>query len=478
MLQWLNKSEFKLAALVFFICGISALWIDNPIILIIPFAWVLIPNLLNIAIFKTEILFWVLIVSLPLSTEINITESLGFDFPDENILMLLTGLFIVKLIYNRFVFPIQFIKQPLFLLLTLHLIWILICCFFSVDLWLSLKYFLAKIWFIIPLVIMLPYFLKTENDFKLIAKILIGILLIIVVQTLIRHGFYEFSFDSVHLTVNPFFRNHVNYSALLACIIVICFVAYNNTVLYKNILRKILIVLLIGLFFAYSRGAIIAIVFAYISYILIKKNLLIKWIKISTVAIALLFFWLIANNNYVRFSPNYDNTIFHNNFTSHLQATIEMKDVSNAERFYRWVAGVKMFLAKPVTGFGPNNFYKNYKAFTDNRFKTYVSDNPEKSSVHNYYILLLLEQGFLGLFIFCVLLFCMLFTCQKLYNSFYNSFYRETSLCVALILIVIAAINFMSDMIETDKIGIVFWLCLGVIFILLQKRKEEEQLIA
>ena len=55
------------------------------------------------------------------------------------------------------------------------------------------------------------------------------------------------------------------------------------------------------------------------------------------------FVWLIADNNYVRFSSNHDSTIFHTDFSEHIQATIELKDVSNAERFYRWVAGVKMF---------------------------------------------------------------------------------------------------------------------------------------
>lgn len=475
---WLEHKKFEIASIVFFVSGIVALFFSEPIFLAIPLTWVLGPFLLNIAFFKTETLFWILIITLPLSTEINITKTLGFDFPDENILMLLTGLFVVKCIYNRFVFSHHFLKQPLFFLLVLHVGWILICCFFSTDSWLSTKYLLAKIWFIIPLVIMLPYFVKTESNFKNLAKILIGVMLFLVIQTIIRHGFYGFSFSAVHQTVAPFFRNHVNYSALLSCIIIICFIAYKNTKRNKKLLLNIFIILLIGLFFAYSRGAWVAIILSAISFVLIKKNIFKKGIFISIIGVMLSFFWLISNNNFVRFSPNYDNTIFHNNFTEHLQATVELKDVSNAERFYRWVAGVKMFNAKPITGFGPNNFYKNYKGFTDNRFKTWVSDNLEKSSVHNYYLLILLEQGFIGLLIFSFLIVSMLLTCQKLYHTFYNEFYKQVSLCVALILVVIAAINFMSDMIETDKIGIMFWLCLGVIFILQQKRKDELILIA
>ena len=42
----------------------------------------------------------------------------------------------------------------------------------------------------------------------------------------------------------------------------------------------------------------------------------------------------------------------------------------------------------------------------------------------------------------------------------------------------IGVINFMSDMIETDKIGSLFWLCLGMIVLLEEKSKEEKMLLA
>ena len=41
----------------------------------------------------------------------------------------------------------------------------------------------------------------------------------------------------------------------------------------------------------------------------------------------------------------------------------------------------------------------------------------------------------------------------------------------------IAAINTMSDMIETDKIGSLFWLSIGVIIVLELKLKEEKESI-
>ena len=130
------------------------------------------------------------------------------------------------------------------------------------------------------------------------------------------------------------------------------------------------------------------------------------------------------------------------------------------------------------TGFGPNNFYANYKNYTANIFKTYFSDNPEHLTVHNYYLLTAVEQGFIGLLLFYLLLCMMFLHIQRLYNIFKNNFYRTVTLTTGIVISMIAIINSMSDMIETDKIGSLFWLSVGVIIVLDQKLKDEKDSIA
>jgi hypothetical protein len=71
----------------------------------------------------------------------------------------------------------------------------------------------------------------------------------------------------------------------------------------------------------------------------------------------------------------------------------------------------------------------------------------------------------------------MLMHVQKLYNQFQNNFYRTVTLTTGIIISMIATINTMSDMIETDKIGSLFWLSIGVIIILELKLKEEKESI-
>ena len=132
----------------------------------------------------------------------------------------------------------------------------------------------------------------------------------------------------------------------------------------------------------------------------IKKNILGKTILIGIISIVIGLIVLINNNRFMQFAPEHDETIFHENFSEHLNATIGLKDISNAERFHRWVAGVRMVAEKPWTGFGANSFYNNYQPYTAAAFKTWVSNNPEHSTVHNYYLLVALEQGLPALILF------------------------------------------------------------------------------
>lgn len=473
-----HNKQFWLAALVFMLCGSMAIVAQEPLLLLIPFAYVFIPVAVKFCITQTEQLFWVMILALPLSTEMNITPSLGIDFPDEFLLILLTGIVLVKIINQPSIFPLAVLKHRLFFIIVLQLLWILICCIFSQNPLLSVKFLLAKLWYVIPFVVLPHYFLITPTQFKKAALLLLQPMAFVVTQCLGRHALTGFSFEGIKQTLAPFFRNHVNYSAMLVCLLAVLWAVKKltpKTNPYYKWINIGLVVGLIALFFAYSRGAWVALFAGIATVFIIQKKWMTQTIVLACTTTILLISWLVTNNNYVRFAPDYEHTIFHDDLGAHLQSTTSLKDLSNAERFYRWVAGAKMFAAKPITGFGPNTFYSNYKNYTVDVFKTYVSNNPEHSSVHNYFLLTALEQGFIGLLLFCALLFTMLLCTQKLYHALQNVFYRTVALTTGVIIVMITVVNLMSDMIETDKIGSLFWLSVGVLIVLGNQLKVEKE---
>jgi O-antigen ligase len=189
-----------------------------------------------------------------------------------------------------------------------------------------------------------------------------------------------------------------------------------------------------------------------------------SFIAVTVISIISLF-WLKTNDRYLRFAHDYKTTIFHKDFQEHLIATYKLKDVSTAERFYRWIAGVRMIKDNWLTGYGPGTFYYNYKPFAIPAFKTWVSKNEDRSTVHNYFLLIAVEQGIPGLIFFLMLTGGMLYYAQTLYHRIKDGFYRKVSLTVGIITMMLLVVNFLSDLIETDKIGSIFFLCLSVLII-------------
>lgn len=480
-LVWPYQKNLWLSLGIFLIAGVLAITEQQVLFVLIPFIWILLPVIFEYTIVKPEKLFWLLLIVLPLSTELNITPQLGFDFPDEILLVVLTGITIVKIIHQPYWFPDSLKRHPLFMLLVIYFFWLLISCCYSVEPVLSVKYFLAKIWYVIPFVVLPQVLLQSQSRIQKMAICLLVPILFVVIQTLLRHSFYGFSFEDVKKTLAPFFRNHVNYSSMLVCLVAVGWCVWKLTPAThpnKKWIGYGLLVALAGLLFAYSRGAWIALMLGFSAIWVIKRKLMGAMVMLAISAVLVSTVWLVTDKKYMQFAPDHDRTVFHTDFGEHMRATVEMKDVSTAERFYRWVAGARMLVEKPVTGFGPNSFYPHYKPYAVGSFETWVSDNKEHSTVHNYFILVALEQGVIGLVLFCVLYFGMLLRAQKLYHQFQSRFYRTIALTIGIVLVMIGVINSLSDMIETDKIGSLFWLCLGMIVLLDTKAREEREALA
>jgi O-antigen ligase len=182
------------------------------------------------------------------------------------------------------------------------------------------------------------------------------------------------------------------------------------------------------------------------------------------IAIAALF-WFKQEDRYLAYAPDFKTTIYHKDFGEHLSATYRLKDVSTAERFYRWIAGIRMIRDNALTGYGPNSFYYNYKSYAVPAYKTWVSNNPDRSTVHNYFLLIAIEQGLPGLLIFLALVGAMLYYVERLYKNSSDTMARTISATIGVVLVMIIVLNFLSDLIETDKVGSIFFLCLSAIII-------------
>jgi O-antigen ligase len=413
-----------------------------------------------------QLLLYVLLASIPWSVEYNFTQSLGTDLPDEPLMLLTAFAFCIAAAFKWRQFSPRKV-HPLVWLLIIQFCWIFLTALASSYLLVSLKYVLAKSWYLLAFVA-LPR--KLFSDRRVIARaaaVLLFSMMALMFVTLVRHEQYNWTFEKINNALKPFFRNHVNYSALLVFMVPlqVAFLQGSKSAAVRWMLRLLLIITIVALYFSYARGAWLALLAGWASYFLIRKRWLVKTYVLSLALFILGILWLKAGDRYLAFSHDYKTTIFHTNFSEHLVATYQLKDVSTAERYYRWIAGVRMIKDSWQTGFGPSTFYDNYKSYTVPAFKTWVSKNEEHSTVHNYFLLLIIEQGVIGLLLFLFLVGWLFHYCMKIYHRTTDIFWKYTVAAISSILVMICTVNFLSDLIETDKIGSVFYLCIAALIV-------------
>lgn len=441
---------------------LTGLWLDQKLILLIPAAAILILAALT----DIKYIFFLFVLTLPASIEVQLTNGLGTDLPTEPLMIGLMLLFLLYTGVHLHKMDKGFWGHPLTQLIILHLLWIGICTLFSQVHIVSIKFLLAKTWYIVAMTFVAGLILKDYKSFKIPFWLIFTSLTALTVFVLYKHYLIGFSFSEVNKTMSPFFRNHVTYATIL-----VVFLPYVIAVRSRQKLGSIpatilsigIVVLVAGTIFSYTRTAQGCLLIMVLTYLLVRFNL-IKIATVSAVVIAFLgVIWMSQNNNYLEYAPNYKKTIYHKNWDKHLAATLKGQDVSTMERFYRWIAGFRMISERPITGYGPGNFFNFYKSHTVRSFETYVSDNPEKSTAHNYFITVAAEQGLPGLAIFLAMLIVFLWRGQSLYLKIKDPDDKALLMALIVSMVVILANNFMSDLIETDKNGAFFFMALALL---------------
>lgn len=456
-----SKNLFALFAGLFMIIIGVAFFTEQYLLITVPFAVLF----FYIAWQNLNAVFFLLLLTLPLSFEYQFSATLGTDIPDEFLMILVSDLFLAYWCFSPKAILKNILQHPLIILLFISIGWTTVTVLFSSGQDVSLKFLLAKGWYMGAFVLAPLIIFKQKRSIKIAAITFVASMILVAVISLVRHYSNGFSFATINDAVFPFFRNHVNYSAMLVCTIplLVAFLNLSKTKDQKLLIGFVIFIALTALFFSYARGAWLALIVGLLAYWLIKKRLLLySYIAAIIITVGFLF-WIKSNDYYLQYANDYKTTIFHKNFSEHLVATYRLKDVSTAERFYRWIAGVRMIKDNPLTGYGPNTFYDHYKEYAVPAFKTWVSDNKDHSTVHNYFLLITIEQGIPGLLFFIILLGAMLYYAQHLYHRVNDQFYKITAITVGVIVAMIIVVNFLSDLIETDKIGSLFFLCLATL---------------
>lgn len=457
-----SKTIFLVFAFVIFVsCWLSAA-LESYFPLLLPAAAILV----YVALVDFKSIFFLLLACIPISAEVELPGGFSTDLPTEPLTVGLMFLYWLYTLKNGIILRGgDFFKHPITLLIALHLSWIFITMINSESFVFSLKYFLAKVWYITTFYFLAAFLLKTPKDFVRFFWCIFIPLTVAILITLVRHAAYDFSFKDVNKVMYPMFRNHVSYGCIMAVFFpfVLLGISWQKRWSLKWwTLVVAMILFLICIQYSYTRAAYGAILGALGYYFIVHFRL--TKIVIGCVIIGIIGFtaYIVNDNKYLDFAPKFEKTITHERFDNLLEATAKGEDISTMERVYRWVAGFRMVAEKPFMGYGPNNFYNFYKSYTVTNFETYVSDNKEGSTVHCYYLLMAIEQGIPGAIIFFILIFYALIKGEQVYHRA-EGFMKSVVMTTILSLVTLLILILINDLIETDKFGSFFFMSLAII---------------
>ncbi len=443
-------------------CLAAGIVLEQPLFCILPVGLAV----AGLTVANFRIVFFLLMFSLPFSVEVYFNNGLGTNFPDEPLMWLLAGTFTLFFCANPKVLPQQFFRNPIIFAVALTLLWIPIAVIYSESVVVSLKYMLAKGWYITVFLLMAFLVFQNKKNIVTTFRCIFFPLVACVIIVLFRHYRLNFSFEEVHASVSPIFRNHVTYSALLSMFIPFSIGAAFLTKrfsLVNILLWAANIILIAGVYFSYSRGAWMALFFGVGIWGLVKIRKVQWGMLLGYLVIIAGFAFMIHNSKFMSFRPNHDKTVMHDNLLDHMIATFQGKDISSMERVHRWIAAVRMSQDRPVTGVGPNNFYEYYKPYTVTAFKTWVSRNEERSTTHNYFLLMLTEQGFPAMILYGLLVFVIFYQGQRIYHQTEDRFYRTVVISTLIMFGASFVNNFLSELIESDKIGSLFYMGIALL---------------
>ena len=466
-------------AAVLFFCGISVFGYSGNVAFVIPS--IALCYLLLVA-YNFKAAYIIMLVLIPLSRHVELSDNtLSLSLPEEPIMWVFYIITLLLLLYKKSPLPGWFIKNSITVCILAQLLWLIVTVIYSQEPLLSVKYLLSKTWYLVCFYLVPVWIIRDKKDVTHVFMALLLPILLTIIIILFNHSAYDFKFYFIDAAVGDWYYKHVDYASVISMFFPFTFIAIflinkdKKWLKYSAIFISLIFVLAIAL--SYTRAAMGAITFAGIVALAIKYRLANYIIPTFYVAVLALFIFLTKDNYFLRHTPDFNQTYMHHEFDEHLEATLKGKDMSSMERLYRWIAAIRMAQENPVTGYGPHAFYYHYKPYTIPAYRTYVSENYEKSTTHNYYLHLLAEQGIPGMLLYAIFVVLVIAKAQQIYHKHSDRCYKLITLASAMSFSVFFVNNLFSELLETDKIAPLVYLSLSVLVIIDSKTKEQPESI-
>lgn len=399
---------------------------------------------------------------------LNIAEfydlSVGLNIPSEPMLIALMVLFVFLMLGGFKLFRVT-LNHMILKLVLIQLLWMFFCVLLSEIPLVSFKYVLARLWFVVPCLFFAVNLFSNIKFFYSYATLFIFSCSVVVIYTVVRHSGYDFDKDSAHWVMEPLFRDHTVYGAVLALILPVnvgLLFVRNLKPVTKFFLRLSAVVLVLGIIFSYTRAAWISLAVGLMVFLVVYLRLNLRLIALAGICSmsALFFSW---DNILMTLEKNKQESS--DKLEEHIGSISNVSsDASNLERINRWNCAWQMFLERPIAGWGPGTYQFVYAPFQLAKDRTIISTNQgDGGNAHSEYLGPLCEQGLFGFLAVVLLVIFSSVTSLRLYHELMDHDTRIIIISCYIGLVTYFTHGVLNNYLDSDKASVPFWGFLAMI---------------
>lgn len=397
----------------------------------------------------------------PLS--INLEEldigGIGVSLPTEPLMVGLTVLYLLRLAMDGSILDRSVLKHPITQIMLFQTAWMALCAFTSSMPVVSLKALVARIWFITTMYLMLSAVFTDRTKMQRFIWSYLAGLVIVITYTLIHHAQFDFAHDPAHWVMTPFFKDHTSYGAIIAFFLpfALASLVQSGYTGWQRLLIVVVFALLVtGLIFSYTRAAWLSLIGALGLFLVIRLRVPLWSLGAGVVVLGGLY-WLNAEQITIALERNREESS--DDLGEHVRSISNISsDASNLERINRWNSAVRMFMERPITGWGPGTYMFQYAPFQASEDRTIISTNfGEGGNAHSEYLGPLSEQGLPGLALMLALVVASLVIGIKLHRRMPPGSERRLVMVALLGLVTYYLHGALNNFLDTDKASVPFW---------------------
>jgi O-antigen ligase len=363
-------------------------------------------------------------------------------------IMLLFGL---KLALERNVIDQRIWRHPVTWAIIAQLVWMAFCILPSSMPLVSVKYLTARLWFVCTMYFMGTRLFEDPRNIHRFFWLYMSGLVLVIAYTLVRHAGLRFEEDPAHWVMEPFFKDHTSYGAIIAFFFPFAFTAL--TIREYSSLRRAVAILFFfmvtaGLVFSYTRAAWVGIVGA-LGVFSVMKMRVPAW---TVGALA-----LVLGGIYLALARNQDQSS--NDLGKHVSSSFNISsDASNLERINRWHSAMRMFAERPMMGWGPGTYMFQYAPFQAAEDRTIISTNfGTNGNAHSEFLGPLAEQGVIGSLLVIVLVAVSCWTGIRLWSRMPSGTDKHHVGAAFFGLVTYYIHGTLNNFLDLDKASVPFW---------------------